>query len=88
MIASRTHKARELIKAKYANEPIHLTRFFFGFDDHSMRSTLGDWMVISCTPTLVTFRQVAGTEEFASEYNHIRLTRTPDGKQLKVEADF
>jgi hypothetical protein len=68
-------------------EPLSLTRYLFGFNDQSIGAVPVNWMVAECTATMAMFRSPGG-EECAAEYERMRLSKTTDGKQLKVEVDF
>jgi predicted HTH transcriptional regulator len=87
LIASRNSKARDILKAKRNGETVVVIRYLSGFGNHNMRAILGDCVVGDCSPTLATFHPKIG-EPFVAEYSQLRLTRMPDGKQLKVESDF
>jgi len=87
LITARNSKARDILRAKQNGEPVVVIRYLSGFGNHNMRAILGECVVGDCSPTLAVFHPRIG-EPFAAEYSQLRLTKMPDGKQLKVESDF
>jgi hypothetical protein len=84
LIASRTSKARALLEAKRKDELVSVSLWPMGFDDYIMRGIPEDCVVVECTPLLAVFQPKAGGS-ISSDYERMRLSKTPDGKQLRVD---
>ena len=79
LIASRNSKARPLLEAKQKGELVSVSVWIFG-----TRGTPVDCTVVECTPSFVVFQPKSGGP-IPGDYEHIRLGRAGDGKQLSVE---
>lgn len=79
LLASRNSKARPLLDAQRKGEVVSVSIRIFG-----TRSAPQDCTVVECTPLLAVFQPKSG-ELISGDYEHMRLGRAADGKQLSVE---
>ena len=85
LIASRVSKARPILQAKREGQLVSVAYYPLGFEDLSMRSVIGDCTVTECTPLLASFQSIKTREILSAEYHHMKISRTPDGKQLRID---
>jgi hypothetical protein len=86
LIASRIAKVRPLLEAKRNDEVVSVCVWLFGFNERGIPGIPEDYTVVECTPPFVVFRANGGGI-ISGDYDRMRLSRTPDGKQLRVEIE-
>ena len=84
LIASRNSKARALLEAKRKGELVSVSLWPMGFNDYIMRGIPEDCLVVECTAQLAVFQPRSGGA-ISGDYERLRLSKTPDGKQLRVD---
>ena len=73
-------------EAKRKGELVSVCLWPMGFNDHIMRGIPEDCTIVECTPLLAVFQGKTGGT-ISGEYERMRLARTADGKQLRVDIE-